>query len=547
VHGSAAPPIAARIARLLRSPGLLALVLHAHLPFVRHPENDDHLEERWLFEALAESYLPLLDVFTRLADEGVPYRLTLGVTPTLAAMLGDPLLGARFVRYLARLARLAERERARVASSYPLVPALDHAIARAARVARVWEASGGDVLGALGRLADAGHLELAGGAATHGFLPGLAAVPGAVEAQLGLGVDAHRTVFGRAAHALWLPECGYARGFDRVLARLGVRATVLDAHGLRLARPRPPFDVYAPVLSSAGVAFFARDPEASEAVWSREVGYPGDPAYREYHRDAVDVLPRERLADVLPPIDARVPTGLKLWRITGGSAPKEPYDPRAAAERARVHAAHFVAARRHRLDAVRDVLGGPAPVCVAPYDAELFGHWWHEGPLFLEHVLRAAAPWTTTLSAQLARTAELAVVEPAPSTWGEEGQARVWLGAQTASLWPAVHSVAREVSRLAERHRSTPDPLARRVLAQACREALLAQASDWPFLVHTRTAPHYARARLDRHVADFRRLAAALDGGPEVLRRELSGFSRIESRDNLLPRLEPARFCEEYG
>jgi 1,4-alpha-glucan branching enzyme len=85
------------------------------------------------------------------------------------------------------------------------------------------------------------------------------------------------------------------------------------------------------------------------------------------------------------------------------------------------------------------------------------------------------------------------------------------------------------------------------VLAQACREALLAQASDWPFLVHTRTAPHYARARLERHVADFRRLAAALDGGPEALRRELSGFSRIESRDNLLPRLEPARFCEEYG
>jgi 1,4-alpha-glucan branching enzyme len=526
---------------------LLALVLHAHLPFVRHPENDDHLEERWLFEALAESYLPLLDVLQRLADEGVPYRLTQGVTPTLAAMLGDPLLGARFVRYLARLERLARRERARVASSDALAPALDHAIARASLAARTWEACSGNVLAAWARLADAGHVELAGGAATHGFLPGLAAVPGAVEAQLGVGVDAHRAVFGRAAHALWLPECGYAPGFDRVLARRGVRATVLDAHGVRLARPRPPFDVYAPVLSPAGVACFARDPEASEAVWSREAGYPGDPAYREYHRDAVDVFPRERVADVLPPIDARVPTGLKLWRITGPGAVKEPYDPRAAAERARVHAAHFVASRGRRLDVVRGVLGGRVPVCVAPYDAELFGHWWHEGPLFLEHVLRAAAAWTTTLSAQLARTAELAVVQPASSTWGEEGQSRVWLGAATAPLWPSIHAVARTVPRLVARHGASRDPRVRRVLVQACREALLAEASDWPFLVHTRTAPHYARDRLARHIADFHHLARLLDAGPDALRAELSGFSRIESRDTLLPRLDPAHFCEEHG
>ncbi len=524
---------------------MLALVLHAHLPFVRHPENDDHLEERWLFEALAESYLPLLDVLTRLARDGVPYRVTLSVTPTLAAMLADPLLGARFLRWLARLGRLAERERARVTAGDPLVPALDHALSRVALASRCWERHGGDVLGGLARLASAGHLELAGCAATHGFLPGLAAVPGAAEAQLAVGVEAHREVFGRAAHALWLPECGYAPGLDAALARVGVRATVLDAHGLRLARPRPPFDVYAPVLSPAGVAFFARDPESSEAVWSREAGYPGDPAYREYHRDAVDALPRDRVADVLPPIDARVPTGLKLWRITGGGAPKAPYDPQAAAERARIHAAHFVGQRRRRLEAARQALGGRVPVCVAPYDAELFGHWWHEGPWFLEHVLRAAAPWTTTLSAQLARTPELAVVTPAASTWGEQGQARVWLGAATGPLWPAIHALARALPPLVARHAATRDPLVLRALRQACREALLAQASDWPFLVHTGTAPHYARARLADHVARFEWLASTLDAGPGALRAELSGFSRIESRDTLLPRLDPGHFREE--
>lgn len=524
---------------------MLALVLHAHLPFVRHPENDDHLEERWLFEALAESYLPLVDVFERLARDGVPYRLTLSVSPTLAAMLGDALLGARFVRWLSRLDRLARRERALVTASDPLAPALDHALRCVALAARTWDALGGDVLGALRRLADAGHLELAGCAATHGYLPGLAAVPGAVFTQLAVGADAHRDVFGRTPHALWLPECGYLPGLDATLAKLGVRATVLDTHGVLFARPRPPFGVFAPVLSPSGVAFFARDPEASEAVWSRKAGYPGDPAYREYHRDAVDVLPRERVADVLPPIDARVQTGLKLWRITGGGDEKEPYDPAAAAERARVHAAHFVGERRARLDGARFILRDRAPVCVAPYDAELFGHWWHEGPLFLEQVLRAAAPFTTTLSGHLARCPELAVVQPAPSSWGEEGHSRVWLGEHTAALWPAVHAAARELPRLVGRHLGSTSPLAQRVLRQACREALLSQSSDWPFLVHTGTAPHYARARLEAHLDRFRELAALLDAGMGAVRASLSAFSTVESRDNLLPRLDPARCAKD--
>ena len=524
---------------------MLALVLHAHLPFVRHPENDDHLEERWLFEALAESYLPLVDLLERLAGEEVPYRLTLSVSPVLAAMLGDPLLQARFVRWLSRLARLANRERARVSASDPLAPALDHALACVALASRTWERLGGDVPAALRALAAAGHLELAGCAATHGYLPGLAAVPGAVFAQLAVGADAHREVFGRSPHALWLPECGYSAGLDRTLARVGVRATVLDTHGLLFARPRPPFGVVAPVLSASGVAFFGRDAEASEAVWSREVGYPGDPAYREYHRDVVDVLPRERVADVLPPISARVPTGLKLWRITGGEGEKAPYDPVAGASRAHVHASHFVAQRRARLDAAASILGERQPVCVAPYDAELFGHWWHEGPLFLEHVLRDAATFTTTLSGHLARSHVLAVASPAPSSWGEEGQGRVWLGEDTAPLWPAVFAVARKVSRLVDQHGHARDPLVQRALRQACREALLSQASDWPFLVHMGTAPHYARARLETHLARFHELASALSGGADGVRRQLAALSIAESRDNLFARLDVARFASD--
>src|SRR5216110_3213499 len=93
--------------------GSLALILHAHLPFVRHPEHEHFLEEGWLFEAITETYIPLLRMMQRLVNDGVPFKLTMSITPTLCAMLQDELLRERYVRHLDLLIDLAERERKR--------------------------------------------------------------------------------------------------------------------------------------------------------------------------------------------------------------------------------------------------------------------------------------------------------------------------------------------------------------------------------------------------------------------------------------------------
>jgi 1,4-alpha-glucan branching enzyme len=531
---------------------MLALVLHAHLPYVRHPESDDHLEERWLFEALAEVYLPLLRVLEGLAARGVRYRITMSVSTTLLAMLEDDLLRARFARWLARLQRLCARLREERRPSDPLSPALAHAAAQLAAADETWRTIGANLPAALAALARAGYVELATTAATHAFLPGLASVPAALDAQVAVAVAEHGRVFGERPTSFWLPECAYLPALDEVLRRHGVDVTVVDAHSLTLARPRPPLGPHGPCVTPRGLAVVGRDPDTAARVWSAESGYPGHPDFRDYHHDAVDALPRAAVAEVLPPFAAhedgpRVATGLKLWRVgdrTPG-APRSPYDPVAAAAAVRTCAEDFAARVRARIEAATRL--GPDPVTiVAPYDAELFGHWWHEGPAFLGAVLERLGPLTVTLSEAVARAPRAPLVEPAPGTWGEGGDARTWVGVRTASWWPAIVRVARALPGLVRSHAApsgagqSDDALRARILSQACREALLSQSSDWLFLIHHGTAPEYATARLREHLTAFERLSAALVGGPSARLRALSAFTARESRARFCPHLDPA-------
>lgn len=512
--------------------GHVALVLHAHLPWVRHPEHARPLEERWLHEALWESYLPLIDVLDRLASEGVRVALTISVSPPLAAMLADPLLRARFGDHLARLIRLAAHVDDRVDRS--LRPALAFYRGRLEAVRAVWDRLGGDVLGALRGHANAGRVELWTSAATHAYLPGLLAAPASIRAQLRLGLRGFEALAGVRPRGLWLPECAYDPRLGADLAAAGVRYTIVDAHGLELASPRPPGGVLAPVLSTSGVAFFARDPEAARAVWSRKTGYPGDPAYREFYRDVGFDLPEDALLGDIGPNGTRLMTGLKLHRITG-HAEKEPYDPEAASARAREHARHFVEAR----EAMARAASVAHPILVAPFDAELFGHWWFEGPTFLEHALRAldasardGGLEATTLGDYLARFPEAAVAEPAASSWGEGGFGQVWAGPEAALLWRHVHHAERRV-RAAVAAKRPASGLCGRALDQAIRELLLLQASDWAFMMRRGEMTPYAEARVRAHAHRANRLAdIAMGEAPSV--EDLAWVHAVCDRDRFL-------------
>ena len=519
-------------------PGCLSLILHAHLPVVRHPEHAEFLEEDWLFEAITETYLPLLDVLHGLADEGVPFRIAMSVTPTLGHMLGDDILRTRYERHLDRLIAIAENE---VRRSEPRA-AEQHAarfyLLRLLRVREWWmQRWKRDIVAGFRALQDRGHLEIIACAATHGYLP-LMLCEESVRAQIALGVAAHRAMFGCDPRGMWLPECAWRPGVDRILAEFGIRWTVLDSHGIMLGTPRPQRAIFAPVFTPEGVAAFGRDRESARQVWSAADGYPGDPWYRDFYRDAGWDMPEEDFRRFFPDGPRRF-TGMKMHRVTGGE-PKQCYDRAKALGRVREHARHFLDAQIRQLREVRALLPVP-PVIVSPFDAELFGHWWFEGPEWLAAVLRGAADAPAdirlvTPGEYLAEHDTHQVVEPAQSSWGDGGFSAVWLDPSNAWIYPELHDAERRMISIA-RHFSDsalPGETEARCLRQLARELLLAQSSDWAFLIRSGTAREYATQRTRGHLDRFHRLHAQLRAG----RIESEFLENCEQRDNVFPSLD---------
>jgi 1,4-alpha-glucan branching enzyme len=531
--------------------GYVALVLHAHLPWVRHPEHERPLEERWLHEAVWESYLPLVDMLDRLAGEGVRIGITLSVSPTLAAMLADDLLRARFSDHLARLERLASALADASSLDPPARALMPYYVERLAGVRAVWERIGGDVLAALAAHERAGRIELWTTSATHAYLPGLLSTPASIRAQLRLGLRSFEARTGSRPRGLWLPECAYDPRIERDLRGAGVAYTILDAHGIELARPRPASGVLAPVLGPEGVAFFARDPGAARDVWSRAVGYPGDPLYREFYRDVGFDLPEGELKGEVGPGGTRLMTGLKPYRITGQRSPKEPYDPERALARASAHARDFVAKRAAMAAGAGSRAGGPPPILVAPFDAELFGHWWFEGPAFLEQVLReldasahAGGIGSITVGGYLERHPDLVMAEPAASSWGEGGFGAVWAGPEAARLWRHVHHAEQAVRTAALRARSATGA-AGLALDQAIVELCLLEASDWAFMLRRGEMSAYAEARVRAHAHRATTLARIAITG-HASDEEVAWIGAVRERDCFLKELDGEQIRDAF-
>lgn len=518
--------------------GSLSLLLHAHLPFVRHPEHPDFLEEDWLYEAITETYLPLARMMERLESDKVDFRLALSITPPLCEMLADPLLQTRYVARLEALVELALRqEREQRGTKFEAATAM---YARELREAHrvytgVWKR---DILSVFRRFNETANLELVGSAATHAILPLLATDEGRW-AQIAIGMTNHEKHFGVRPRGLWMPECAFAPGLERLLADAGVRWSTVEAHGLQLGTPRPRFGTARPVFTTGGVAMFGRDPESSREVWSSEEGYPGDPLYREFYRDLGWDLPREQLGSLLHTDGLRRAVGLKLHRVTGRVPldEKEPYVPEWATERASVHAGNFLYKRQHQMRALRSSLGVD-PHIIAPYDAELFGHWWYEGPQFLEMLLRRlAAPGSDVRAANPGELIVDApvhqVVTPALSSWGDKGYFEVWVNSANDWIYKHLHRAEERMVHLAERF---PDAegVERRALDQAARELLLAQSSDWAFIMTSRTTVPYAERRTKEHVARFTALSEQLLAGSV----DVAALVDLESKDSCFSEMD---------
>ncbi len=520
--------------------GYLSIILHAHLPYVRHPEHDSFFEENWLFEAITESYIPLLGMLDRLQQDNVDYRLTLSLSPTLISMLRDELLTMRYLRHLHKQLELAEKEivRTRNQADYQ----------KLARLYRRYFLNTLDVyqnryqcdLPAAFRQHQAtGKLELITCAATHGFLPLLSISETAVRNQVNIGIETFAEHVGNTPCGFWLPECGYYPGLESVLSDAGIKYFFVDTHGVMQAGQRPRYGVYAPLDCGNGVAAFARDPQSSHQVWSAEQGYPGDPEYREYYRDIGFDLDLAYIAPYILEGTTRINTGIKYYRVTGKQRNKALYQPQNARAKAKLHARDFIDKRQRQFDQL-----GPGmdrlPIIVAPYDAELFGHWWFEGPRWLEWVLRMASEsgngiQMITCSEYLNCYTTQQIAIPSASTWGDQGYSGYWINEQNDWIWPHLHKAGEQMEKLAFDFRGvTAKPLQERALNQAARSLLLAQASDWPFIMKSGTTVEYANKRITDHLARFNYLHESIRNN----RIDERYLAALEILDDIFPNID---------
>ncbi|WP_063010071.1 1,4-alpha-glucan branching protein domain-containing protein [Nocardia kruczakiae] len=493
-------------------PGRFSLVLHSHLPWLVH-HGRWPVGEEWLYQSWAASYLPVARVLRTLAAEGRSHLLSFGITPVLAAQLDDPHALAAMHHWLGNWQMRADE--ASMAGKREL-GGYEHALAAEALAdfEQRWRHGGSPVWR---ELIDAETIELLGGPLAHPFQPLLDSRLRDFQLREGLADARHR--WGHTPAGIWAPECGFTPGMEQGYAAAGVTHFMVDGPALRgdttLGRPVWDSDVVA----------FGRDLQVSYRVWSPKSGYPGQAHYRDFHHYDHE-------------------TGLKPARVTGkqvAGPDKAPYDPAAAAAAIERDVADFVATVRERLITESERIGRPALV-VAAFDTELFGHWWHEGPQWLEQVLRAlpeAGVTVGTLADARADGFVGAPVELADSSWGSGKDWRVWAGDQVRDLVDLNAEIVRAALDTLDKMAAQSDGLRDPVADQLLREAILAVSSDWAFMVSKDSAAGYARDRAHQHAHAVREIAAAVTAGQLAKARQLA--AGWYAADGFFPALDARR------
>lgn len=499
--------------------GYFSLMLHAHLPYVRHPDFEEFLEERWLFEAITETYIPLIKMFKNLERDKVQFHLTMSITPPLMEMLGSDDLNQKYSRHMEKLIELCEKE---------VVRTKDEDL-RKHKMAKFYLADFKEtyvlfyhdynqrLLDAFREYQDKGYIEIVTCNGTHGFLPFMQQYPSAIRAQMDAGVKTYERFMKRSPKGVWLAECAYFPGAEKYLSEYGINYFFTDSHALWFADEPAHYGVYRPVMTDEGVFAFARDPESSEQVWSATVGYPGDFRYREFYRD----IGFDREIDYIKPyIDrsgVRCNVGIKYHKISGKDVEidrKDYYDIDEAKQAVKEHATDFLNKKIEQTKRLYGIFDGEVPLITAPFDAELFGHWWYEGPLFLEELFRIMDAQQTvkpeTVTSFLTKIDSVQVTTPCQSTWGANGYNEVWLNGSNDWIYRHLHQ-ATEIMVCCAKKYEQPDSLKRRVLNQMARELLLAQSSDWAFIMTTGTTVEYAVSRTKNHIKRFFDLKGMLE------------------------------------
>mgnify|MGYP001054120418 FL=1 len=357
---------------------------------------------------------------------------------------------------------------------------------------------------------DIGVLEIITCGATHGYFPILYVNEESIRAQIAVGVQTYERFFGRKPRGIWLPECGYVPEADKYLKEFGIEYAIVESHGVLYADPTPIYGTYAPIVSPGGLVCFGRDMTSSQQVWSSIDGYPGDYNYREFYRDIGYEADYDYIKPYIAHNGVRVHTGIKYHRITGKTEQKDYYDVQWAHDSAERQAGHFMNSRTEQIANVADYMDKP-PIILCPYDAELYGHWWYEGPYWL-YILFKKIYYDEcnfeliTPSEYIDKYPETQVCSPCRSSWGANGYSGVWLNPTNDYVHRHLHKAADRMIDLATSYPNMEDGIIKDALNQAARELLLAQTSCWLFIITNGTMVDYAKKRIKNHIGRFTKL-----------------------------------------
>ena len=518
--------------------GYVNFVLHAHLPYVHHPESEDYLEEEWLFEAISETYIPLLLNFQKLEEEHVDFRITMTLTPPLLNMLDNKLLQERYIKYLEKHIELCEKEVKRTVYDERVNKLSKYYLERYTNDLHVFkDIYECNIITGFKHFQDIGVLEIITCGATHGYFPILYVNEKTVRAQIGIAVKCYEKYFGKKPRGIWLPECGYVPEADKYLREFGIDYAIVESHGILYADPTPIYGTFAPIVSPENLIVFGRDMESSRQVWSSINGYPGDYNYREFYRDIGYDVDYDYIKPYIAHNGVRVNTGIKYYRITGKDCDKDYYDIQWAKDSAERQAGHFMDSRVRQIDNLASYMDVP-PIITCPYDAELYGHWWYEGPYWL-YILFKKIYYDDcnfkliTPSEYIDMYPNIQVSQPCRSSWGANGYSEVWLNPSNDYAHRHLHKAGDRMCELAYEFRNEKDPVKIRALNQAARELLLAQSSDWLFIITNGTMVEYAHKAIKERIGRFTKLYYQLKKG----KIDEKFLDDIEEKDDIFPEI----------